>query len=281
MRLGLVITSLVGCCATLMACNQGAGGEAKGTPGTVIFRSADGRTLTTEDLRGATGNYRFEVVGEGQVPAEAESLHQQGREAGGRGDYKRALALFNRASKVAPQWPYPVYDTAFTYLLMHDYGAARTYYKKTLELRPCGFFTAITAADTLAREQKGELPVGTYLGYVSLETVDNPTRKAELIRALVKQLPEFAPGWKELASIIDNDDEKLAIVEKGLAAHPDAETKGILEINRAMILNLKGKREEAIRRLGELALDPESTFGTEHLAKASLALLVQERDSKQ
>jgi hypothetical protein len=45
----------------------------------VIFRSADGRTLTTDDSQGATGTFRYEIVGESDVPAEAKSLHQQGR----------------------------------------------------------------------------------------------------------------------------------------------------------------------------------------------------------
>jgi hypothetical protein len=53
--------------------------------------------------------------------------------------------------------------------MMKDFDGAKTYYEKTLELSPRGFFTAITAVDTLRREQTAELPTGTYLAYVSLE----------------------------------------------------------------------------------------------------------------
>lgn len=67
------------------------------------------------------------------------------------------------------------------------------------------------------------------------------------------------------------DAEKLAAIEKGLAASPDAETKGMLEINRALILEKRGQHDRAVQLLGELALDPASTFATEHLAKAMLA----------
>jgi hypothetical protein len=90
---------------------------------------------------------------------------------------------------------------------------------------------------------------------------------------MIKTIPEFAPAWKEFASLCD-DGERLTAIENGLAAHPDAETKGMLEINKALALNLMGKREAAVQLLGELALDPKATFGTEHSAKAALSILM-------
>ena len=50
--------------------------------GTVIFRAADGRTLTLEELRDVTGTFRYEIIGNTNVPAEAESLHKKARQAG-------------------------------------------------------------------------------------------------------------------------------------------------------------------------------------------------------
>lgn len=41
----------------------------------IVFRCADGRALTMEDLRGVTGTFRWEIVGKTGVSAEAESLH--------------------------------------------------------------------------------------------------------------------------------------------------------------------------------------------------------------
>ena len=74
---------------------------------------------------------------------------------------------------------------AYTFLLMKDADNARKYYRKTVELAPRGFFTAITALDTLEREQKGDLQAGTYLEYLSLEWLDDPGKKAELVRNMV------------------------------------------------------------------------------------------------
>jgi tetratricopeptide (TPR) repeat protein len=241
----------------------------------VIFKTTDGRTLTAADLRGLSGTVRYEVLGKSNVSAEAEALHQQARQAGQAGDYKKAITALEQASRLAPTWPYPVYDMAFTYLLMNDAENALKYYRKTVDLSPRGFFTAITARDALSREATGELPSGTYLKYLALEWLDSPAKKAEVVRKLIELFPGFAPVWKEMAILVDNDVEKLAAIEKGLAANPDRETKGILLINKAIIMNRGGDREGAVQMLGELALDPESTYGTEHLAKITLAALAR------
>ena len=130
------------------------------------------------------------------MPTEAESLHKQARRAGGSGDYKKAVTLLEHACKLAPQWPYPAYDMAFTYLLMKDTENARKHYHKTVELAPRGFFTAITALDSLVREENGELPAGTLRRVPVLGVMDDPGKKAETVRQLVKRIPPFAPGWK-------------------------------------------------------------------------------------
>lgn len=82
----------------------------------IVFRSADGRTLTLEQLESANGKVNYEILGDEAVPPEARSLHERGRQAGGAGDYKEALALLTRAAQLAPAWPYPVYDRAFARL---------------------------------------------------------------------------------------------------------------------------------------------------------------------
>lgn len=222
------------------------------------------------DLGGLQGTFQYEILGKSDVPAEAESLHRQARQAGSEGDYQRAITLLEQAASLAPAWPYPIYDMAFTYLLMKDAENARSYYQKTIELSPRGFFTAITALDALDREVNGDLPAGTYLAYLSLEWMDEPESKADVVRQLTERIPNFAPAWKEQAVLAEEDTAKLAAIEKGLAASPDGETKGILLINKALIMNRSGEHEEAVQLLGDLALDPDSTYATEHLAKVTL-----------
>jgi hypothetical protein len=97
---------------------------------------------------------------------------------------------------------------------------------------------------------------------------------------MVTRLSQFAPAWKEFAFLLDDDNERLAAIEKGLGAQPDAETKGILQINKALVLNSKGDHNSAARLLGELALDSNSTFGIEHSAKAALAILIRKRTNQ-
>lgn len=239
--------------------------------GSIVYRSPDGRVISQEELKNVSGTFKYELVGGENVPAEARQLHEQARAAGGRGEYDQAIAILQRASKAAPQWPYPVYDLAYTYLLKNDLDNARVYYRKTLELSPRGFFTAITALDTLDREKKGELPGGVYLAYLSLEWTDNASERANLVRQLSERQPAFAPALKERALLADDDGERLQWIEKGLSTNPDAETKGILLINKALLLHKRGEKDAAVKLLGVLALDPQSTFATEHLAKATLA----------
>jgi tetratricopeptide (TPR) repeat protein len=201
----LVVTLLLSVVTALSAgCNRDQPGAPKGSPpkeeAVIVFRASDGRTLTMAGLRGLTGTFQYEILGKSNVPAEAESLHKQARQAGGAGDYKKAITLLQRASSLAPAWPYPVYDMAFTYLLMKDAENARKHYRKTVELAPRGFFTALTALDALDREAKGDLPAGTYLAYLSLEWMDDPGKKGDAVRQLVKRVDGNAGPQRRRAS---------------------------------------------------------------------------------
>jgi tetratricopeptide (TPR) repeat protein len=243
----------------------------------VIFRDAKGRELTEADLAGFTGRVEWELVGGGNIPAKAQELHRQGREAGSKGDYDRALALFARARQEAPQWPYPVYDAAFTYLLKGDAARAEEFYAAVDKLAPRGFFTAKTALDCLRREKAGDLGPGTYKLYVALEGEEDRARKKAVLEQLVRRFPKFPAAWKDLALLQEDGRAELDLIEKGLSFNPDGETKGILLINKALTLAGQGNRREATQILGELALDPGSTLATEHLAKGALASLVKKQ----
>src|SRR5947208_1350326 len=50
------------------------------------------------------------------------------RALGSRGDYERAFELFDQAQALAPDWPYPSYDKAYSYLLQGDPARAEALY---------------------------------------------------------------------------------------------------------------------------------------------------------
>ena len=242
----------------------------------IVFRDSAGRELRLDDIQGTTGLVQFEILGSANIPEQAERLHQAGRRAGAEGDYVNALALFAQSAAVAPDWPYPLYDAAFTYLLMGDFAAALDYYRQTVALAPRGFFTALTAVDALEREEADMLPVGTFFAYTQLERIQDRDVKEARVRGLLASAPAFAPALKDLALLLDDDQARQNALEQGLAADPDPETRGILLINRAIMLFNQGARDEAIAILGSLALDPASSTGSAEQAKAALALLLQQ-----
>ena len=71
----------------------------------------------------------------------------------------------------------------------------------------------------------------------------------------------------------------MGLLEKGLSAEPDPETKGFLLINKAVALANVGKKNEAIKILGELALDPSSPQDIEIIAKRTVAFILDEQQN--
>jgi hypothetical protein len=105
--------------------------------------------------------------------------------------------------------------------------------------------------------------------------MDDKAEKKAVLEGIVEKFPAFPVAWKELSSLLEDDDARLRAISRGLEHDPDGETKGILLINKALILHRRGDRDGALKILGGLALDPQSTLGTETLAKATLAQLVR------
>lgn len=240
----------------------------------IVFKDHAGRILTTEDIRSASGQFNWEIRSGRPVPPEATKMHQQGREAGQQGDNIAAIEYFERAARIAPSWPYPIYEEAFTYLLMGNFKKALELYEKVDAQMPRGFFTAKTAVHSLRAEMKGEFPKGTYLYYLSIELTNDTHKQLQVADTLTTKVPSFAPAWKAKASLEPDDEKRLGYLESGLKANPDPETRGFLLINKALILHSRGQKAEAIRILGELALDPASPLDIEAIAKKSLAMLV-------
>jgi tetratricopeptide (TPR) repeat protein len=279
-RCGIVVFGVVGLLFHCACSKSGTTSKATSQPASddthqhVVFRNSKGQQLTEEDMANETGKFDWSLIGSESVSERAKRLHELGREAGQKGNYPQALELLKQASDESPAWPYPVYDAAFTYLLQDDAENAERFYKRVDQMAPRGFFTAKTAVDCLRREHTSDLKPGMYKAYVSLEWMDDREQKLSILEQLVQKFPKFPAAWKELALLRKDDDSKLDAIEHGLAENPDGETKGILLINKAMILDRKGNRDAAMRILGDLALDPDSTLATESLAKFTLGNLL-------
>ena len=240
----------------------------------VVFKDRAGRVLRKSDLQNASGAIDWEIRSTRQVPAKAMDLHRLGRDAGQRGQYSLALQHFADASKLAPDWPYPRYDAAFTHLLQRQYSKALSLYQQVDQMAPRGFFTVKTAVQYLKLEQEGKVPQGTYLKFLSLEWTNRSSEREVIARELTEEAPSFAPGWKARAALETDPQKRLNYLERGLAAHPDAETRGFLLLNKASVLIEKGMRSEAVSILGSLALDPSSPLDIEALAKQSLSMVI-------
>lgn len=204
------------------------------------------------------------------IDPKAKSLHNEARELGQAGKYDSSIAKLEQAIAIQPDWAYPVYDMAFTYLLKGDFDNALMFYKKTDELEPKGFFTAKTALYALEGEHAGIFPKGLYMYYLQIEWTEDVNKKLEIVKTIIENVPDFAPAWKELAFLTENEEERESVIEQGLSKNPDPDTKGILLINKAVILNDNGNKEKAKQLLGDLIFSPEATLGNVELAKFTL-----------
>lgn len=244
---------------------------------TAVF--LDGEGNEREPPRPGEGPVKYGFRGGEPVPPAAKALHEEGRAAGARGDYPEALRALTEAARLARYWPYPIYDRAFTHLLLNDWDAALADYRLTLRLAPRDFFLTLTAIDTLQREAEGEFPRGTFLTFSRVKDfLTDPIQRRPPLERLVQQWPGYAPGWLELALLTESPADRLDAIERGLAAKPDAGTKGMLLVNKAMALAIED-REAAKGILREVANDPSSTAPAEAMARQWLSHLDQVYDS--
>ncbi|OQP65873.1 hypothetical protein A3860_14865 [Niastella vici] len=241
----------------------------------IIFKDNSGHSLSKSDLANVTGQVNYEIVSNQTIDATAKALHKEAREFGQAGRYDLSIAKLEQAVKIQPTWAYPTYDLAYTYLLKGDFDNALKFYKKTDELEPKGFFTTKTALYSLEGEQSGKFPKGLYTAYMQIEWTNDTNKKLEIANALTAKAPDFAPAWKELANLLNDKTERLKAIEQGLSKNPDADTKGILEINKAIILNERGKTEDAKQLLGNLIFSPDATTGNVELAKFTLKTITE------
>jgi tetratricopeptide (TPR) repeat protein len=235
-----------------------------------VYRAPDGRVLRRSDLSVASARSTFEALGAEDVPEAAHRLHQSARRAAAAGQGDRAVELYRAASRVAPLWPYPVYDRAHMHLMLDEPAAALQAYHRVAELAPRGFFTTLVAVDALAREARGERPHGLYAAFLVTERHVAPDMQVRLLWQMVGRTPGFSPAWSKLAEAEAVPARQLGLVDRGLLADPDPQTRGMLQIRRALALHALDRTAEAVEILADLVLDPESPIGPELLAKVAL-----------
>lgn len=240
----------------------------------IIFKDDAGHVITASDLKDVSGKVNWEVVANANVPQEAMDLHAAARQLGSEGNYKEGEQKLLKAHEIAPKWAFPIYDLAYTHLLQNNFQKALKYYKLTNELAPNGFFTAKTAYWALQKELDGTFPAGLYLAFITLEWTDSPEEKIQIAKGIVEKFPQYAPAWQLLGNTLNDTKERLSAIESGLAVEADQETKGVLLINKAIVLNLLGESDNAKDILGKLIFDSNTTLANIELAKYVLSSFV-------
>ncbi len=243
----------------------------------IVFHDEQGNPVAAADLSKVIGRVGYRVVSDRKVITEAEEFHAQGRAAGQSGEHDRALELFAKATKLDPEWPDPLYDAAFTYLLRGDAAAAENHYRQVDLLAPRGFFSCKAAVDSLRREREGRVSPGVYLQVLMLERESDADKRRSTLTAILKDSPEFPPGWQLLASMTADPEDRLRSIEQGLSHSPDATTRGDLLIQKAITFGQADMREEASVILRQVLSDPERTLDNEAIATLVSAQIAARR----
>jgi tetratricopeptide (TPR) repeat protein len=190
-------------------------------------------------------------------PAKARALHQEARELGSANALDAAIKKLLKAIALDPKWAYPSFDLAYIYYFQGNIALALEYFRKIDDLEPEGFLTTKVAIYTLQGELTGKFPGGTYYRYIQIDRA--ASEEIAAAKGLVRDIPEYAPGWEMLAGKLENTEERMEAIEKGLALRPDPETMGMLLLNKALVLNATGKVSEAKALLDEMIIDPKTT----------------------
>jgi hypothetical protein len=217
----------------------------------IVYYDSTGRELDEAAIFHTSGRVHWTLRDEDRVSPKAIHLWRDGQKAGASGNFARAMELFREAHGIAPLWAQPVYQGAWTALLMGDADLAERLYDWTDRMVPRGYWTAKAAANCLARERLGEFPHGLYLRYVLLEGESILGVRTKELERIVKESPSFAPAWKDLAVLRESAAGRDEAIRRGLEARPDAETRGFLILFRVQWLEAEGQAAAATRLLQE------------------------------
>lgn len=245
----------------------------------VIHTDKAGRVLTFGDVNRSFSRLRTAALFQGKPSSKARRLKELGDEASRKKDYETAHRHYEAAAEASPQWPYPVYRSAQTYLKEGNIAKAYEFHRRVDSLSPRGFLRTWTILPTLQLELQGKLPSGTAqrLFRSEFEWVDEKKAWKQAAVELTTRYPDFATGWQEMARVEDDPVKRLQFIEKGLRKDPDPETRGWFLVTKAETLAERGDKAAALRMLGDVALDPTSTAEAEMLAKHTIETMLSKK----
>lgn len=247
----------------------------------IISYDKKSNTFTETDIEEPTMPVNDQVTLAGGMDARAKQLHEEGRALGTTGDFDAAILKFEEAIHIQPDWGYPVYDMAFSYIFKGEDDLALRFFKKTDELEPDGFFETKEAIYALEGEKDGRFPKGIYMYYKQITMRPGLTQqqKLDIATEITRNLPDFAPGWLALQGLLQESNLRLHAIEQGLSKNPDETTKGYLLVNKAQLLAVSGRLKEAVQLL-ENIMSPESITTNILLAKMTLKMIQQNSENE-
>jgi hypothetical protein len=124
----------------------------------------------------------------------------------------------------------------------------------------------------LTREKAGEFPRGLAVAVVMLADMPHEQQRS-IAEQLVEKFPSCAAAWNTHAKFIEDPAARLAAIESGLAARPDADTRGSLLVNKALAFYKFGDTDRAIEILKPLIEGIGDSLSTHAKAYVSLAMI--------
>lgn len=135
----------------------------------LIFKDKKGNIISEAEFVKGDDNYDFEFCGSFEHNPEADKLHQMGRMNGQTGNFDEAIKCFKQAHEIQPEWPYPIYDMAFSYCYKGEFDTALKLFKQVDRLVPKGYFDSKEAIYSLEGEKTGIFPTGIFMYYMQLK----------------------------------------------------------------------------------------------------------------
>ena len=144
------------------------------------------------------------------------------------GDLERAVAAFDHAARVRPEWPFPYYQRAWARLLAGDSGGALDDYRDCARRAPV-FFTVQREIRCLESVAAGSLPIDVYRSFCAVRdgARTDPEATDEAAGHLIERAPGFAPAYvlRAEARLARGDGEGArAAAEAALLRDPDEDT---------------------------------------------------------